>query len=255
MPSSLQPGGGLGTRDGVVLGGRPLASILNGLLHFFSYWLLLRRSRTAIVRAGGFRLVVPPTVFHPRHFLTSEFFARFIARLDLAGKRVADVGTGSGILALTAARTGAVHVDAIDINPNAARAAAQNARENGLSKAVSAICSDLFSEVPAGLRYDVIVTNPPYFAGEPLDLADRAWHAGPAWRDMRPLFEQARSRLAPGGRIYMVISSRADLDLVTALISRADLHCHIVEQRANLIESFIIYELSPKQHGEAKNPN
>jgi ribosomal protein L11 methylase PrmA len=40
-------------------------------------------------------------VFHPRWFITSEFFASFISRL---GKRVADVGTGSGILALAAVR-------------------------------------------------------------------------------------------------------------------------------------------------------
>jgi release factor glutamine methyltransferase len=59
------------------------------------------------VRAAGFTLVVYPTVFHPKLFLTSEFFARFLATANLEGKRVADVGTGSGILALAAARAGA----------------------------------------------------------------------------------------------------------------------------------------------------
>src|SRR5206468_2516633 len=39
-----------------------------------------------------------PHVFHPRWFLTSEFFAGFIGHLDLSGQSVADVGTGSGIL-------------------------------------------------------------------------------------------------------------------------------------------------------------
>jgi release factor glutamine methyltransferase len=74
---------------------------------------------------------VPPTVFHPRYFLTSKFFAEFISDLDLVGKRVADVGTGSGTLALAAARAGGASVVARDINPHAALAAAQNAVANG----------------------------------------------------------------------------------------------------------------------------
>jgi SAM-dependent methyltransferase len=84
-----------------------------------------------VARVAGFRLTVRPTVFHPRYFLTSEFFANFLSDIDLTGKRVADVGTGSGILALAAARAGAASVVALDINPNAAKVAAENAHANG----------------------------------------------------------------------------------------------------------------------------
>jgi release factor glutamine methyltransferase len=95
---------------------------------------------------GRFPSDVRPTVFHPRYFLTSEFFANFLlASLDLTGKRVADVGTGSGILALAAARVGAANVVAIDINPNAAEAAAENAHANGLGRRIMAVGSDLLS--------------------------------------------------------------------------------------------------------------
>src|SRR5215813_8959512 len=100
---------------------------LRSTIHFLSYHFILKRRTTRRTRAAGFRMIVRPTVFHPRYFITSEFFASFIDRLDLSGKRVADVGTGSGILALAAARAGATHVTAIDVNPNAALAAAQNA--------------------------------------------------------------------------------------------------------------------------------
>jgi SAM-dependent methyltransferase len=126
-----------------------------------------------VTRAAGFRLIVPPTVFHPRWFLTSEFFASFIAELDLSGKRVADIGTGSGILALTAARAGAASVVAIDVNPNAARAAVENAQQNGLSDIVSGVCSNLLTALAPEPLFDVILSSPPSFAGEPRDLADR----------------------------------------------------------------------------------
>ncbi len=86
-------------------------------------------------------------VFHPRYFLTSAFFARFLLDLDLSGKRVADVGTGSGILALAAARAGAASVLALDINPHAAQAAVENAHSNGFGDSISAIGSNLLSAV------------------------------------------------------------------------------------------------------------
>lgn len=81
-----------------------LRRLFRSTIHFFSYHLILKRQRTSVTRAAGFHLVVRPTVFHPRYFLTSEFFATFIARLDLNGKCVADICTGTGILALACAR-------------------------------------------------------------------------------------------------------------------------------------------------------
>ena len=220
--------------------------LLRNVTHFLSYHLILKRRRTTVVRAAGFELVVRPTVFHPRFFLTSEFFAGFLERLDLEGKRVADVGTGSGIIALAAARAGAASVVALDINPNAARAALENARANGLDGRVSAVCSNLLSALAPRQQFDVILSNPPYFPDEPLDLADRAWNAGPGYRDIAPLFEQARARLAHGGVMYLLISSESDFGLLGSLIERAGFRARLVQERSILIESMVIYELRPK---------
>jgi HemK-related putative methylase len=219
--------------------------LLDDVVHFFSYWLILARRTTRTSYAAGLHLTVPPTVFHPRFFLTSEYFAAFIAGLDLAGKRVVDVGTGTGILALAAARSGAASVLAIDINPKAAEAAAENASANGLAARVTAVCSDLFCGVAPQLRFDVILSNPPFFSGEPRDLADRAWNAGPGCRDIAQLFEQARARLAPSGVMYMILSSHADLRLFDVLIEQAGLRSRIAARRSILIESMLIYELRP----------
>src|SRR5215831_19540509 len=102
--------------------------LLRTAIHLLSYHFILTRRRTTVACVAGFRLTVRPTVFHPRYFLSSKFFANFLSGIDLVGKRVADVGTGSGILALAAARAGAASVVALDINPNAAMAAASSRR-------------------------------------------------------------------------------------------------------------------------------
>ncbi len=153
--------------------------------------------------------------------MTSKFFASFLGSLDLAGKRVADVGTESGIFALAAARAGAANVVAIDINPNAVAAAAENAHANGLGKRVMAVGSDLLSALTPRPLFDVIVSSPPSFAGEPRDVADRAWYAGPNYTDVASLFHEARDRLAPGGCLYVLFSTDSDLEQLGDLISDA----------------------------------
>lgn len=229
---------GSGTRQGLA------RHLLRLIVHRLSYHFIYARRRTRTARAAGFRLTVRPTVFHPGWFLTSEYFAEFLGTIDLAGKHVAEVGTGSGVLALAAARAGAARVLAIDINPNAAQSAAENARANGLGDRVQALCSNLLSAVASQPTFDVIISSPPSFPGEPLDLADRAWHAGPGYRDIVDLFEQARERLAPGGCMYVLFSSDSDLDLMGTLARRAGFRARLIGKRSILIEHFLLYELT-----------
>jgi release factor glutamine methyltransferase len=224
----------------------PFRRFLRGFIHFFSYHLILSRKSIRTTKAAGFRLTVRPTVFHPRFFISSERFAEFIDGLDLKGKRVIDIGTGSGILALAAARAGADYVLAADINPNASLSAAENARANGLGDRVAGVCSNLLSALAPRPLFDVILSSPPKHAGEPRDLADRGWHAGPAYRDVVDLFDQARDRLKPGGRIYVMVSSDSDLDLFGARIEQARFRARLAAEYSILFESFIVYELTPQ---------
>jgi methylase of polypeptide subunit release factors len=216
---------------------------MRGFIFLFSYHVVLSRKSIRKVRAAGFHLTVRPTVFHPRFFVSSERFASFIDGLDLAGKRVLDVGTGTGILALAAARAGASAVVAADINPNAALNAVENARSNGLGERVTSVCSNLLAALAPRPLFDVILSSPPKHAGEPRDLTDRGWHAGPAFRDVASLFDQARERLKPGGRLYVMVSSDSDLDLFGKLIDKAGFTAKLAREYSILIESFIIYEL------------
>jgi methylase of polypeptide subunit release factors len=157
---------------------------------------------------------------------------------------VVDVGTGSGILGLAAARAGAARVLGLDVNSNAVETAIHNAKANGLDGRFSAACSDLFAAVPPGERFDVIISSPPSFPGEPRDLADRAWHAGDDYRLIAALFEQARERLAPGGRMYVLLSSDSDLDLFGQRIAKANFRARLAAERSIYIEKLLLYELT-----------
>ena len=222
----------------------PMRQALRNTLHYLSYHFVLNRQQTQTARSAGFRLTVLPTVFHPSYFISSEAFARFLGGLNLAGQTAADIGTGTGILALAAARAGAETVIAADINPNAAQCAAENAEANGLGGRVKGLCCDLFAAVAPKPIFDVIISSPPKHAGKVRDLADAGWHAGAGNKNIASIFEQARDRLKPGGRFYLMISSDSDLDLYGRLIAEAGFKAKLALEHSIFFESFLLYELT-----------
>jgi len=225
-----------------------------GLLHFIGYYALLKRPGTRLARVAGFELTIRPTVYDPRYYRAPAFFAEFIDELDLAGKTVADVGTGSGLQALAAARAGASTVVAIDINPNAVVTAAANARANGFGHRVFSVASNLFSAITPRIKFDVILSNPPFCEGKAWDVADRAWRAGPGYRDITPLFDQARRRLARDGIMYLILSSHTDLAFIEAVVRQAGFAARVISERRVLLERLVIYQLRPAMNaGEFEN--
>ena len=219
--------------------------IIESALHVVGYYTLLKRPGTRRTRAAGFELTIRPTVYDPRFHRAPLYFAGFIDALNLSDKRVADLGTGSGIQALAACRAGASTVVAIDVNPNAATTAAANARANGFQDRVFPVASNLFSAIAPEPQFDVIFTNPPFCAGAAWDVADRAWRAGRQYEGIASLFDQARERLRPDGIIYLILSSQSDLEQVGALVRRAGFGARIAAQRRVFLETLIIYALRP----------
>ncbi len=78
---------------------------------------------------------------------------RFLERSVRGGERVLDYGCGSGILGIAAAKLGASSVDAVDVDEDALRTAAENARDNGVRLRLS-----LPEELAPG-DYDLVVSN------------------------------------------------------------------------------------------------
>ena len=97
--------------------------------------------------------IAPGLAFGTGSHPTTALCLEWLARHELAGKRIIDYGAGSGILGLAAARLGAAEVIAVDNEPQALVAARANAELNGLD--VTAVAP---GELPDG-KVDVIVAN------------------------------------------------------------------------------------------------
>ncbi len=89
---------------------------------------------------------------------TTRHCLEAIERLVTAGDRVVDLGCGSGILAIAAARLGAEQVVALDVDSQAIQLATDNINRNGVSSQVRLIQGSL-SEVPSPAEFDLIVAN------------------------------------------------------------------------------------------------
>jgi methylase of polypeptide subunit release factors len=165
-----------------------------------------RYDQYRVERVRGLSLLVIPGVSNPRILRTGAFFAEALASRPIGeNTRVLDLGTGSGVCALQAARR-TRSVIAIDINEAAVRCTRINAVMNRMDSRVDARCGDLFAPVP-GMTFDLVLFNPPFCLGMPRDPRDAAWRSA----DLPQRFAQELGAyLAPGGEALLLLSSWGD---------------------------------------------
>ncbi len=134
------------------------------------------------------------------------------------GMRILEVGCGSGIVSIHAAKEGA-RVTSVDINPKAVELTKKNAAK--MEAPIDAVfLSDLFENVEG--KFDRILFNLPYLPveeGEVEGMISKAWAGGPDGMGPFPrLVEECPRYLNPGGKLVVVVSSLMDQDKLKSVI-------------------------------------
>ena len=127
----------------------------------------------------GSEFYVDERTIVPRSPIGELIMQKFAGLIDHEPKRILDMCTGSGCIAIACAQQFLeAEVDAVDLSLAALDVAQINIERHGLAGRVFPISSDLFSDIPQD-KYDLIVTNPPYVDEEDLDDMPQEFHFEP----------------------------------------------------------------------------
>lgn len=185
----------------------------------------LRKERS--YRYNDISVRILPGVFHPGFFVSSRFLLSFLAKQDLKGSTFLDVGSGSGILSVMAARKGA-NVTAIDLSPEAINNSRLNANRNSVS--INVIQSDLFDNLK-NQKFDWIVINPPFYARRPENDADRAWYCGENFEYFTKLFSSLNSVIHSKTCAIMVLTKGAKVEQIVSIGASFGFELKVIQEK------------------------
>ncbi|MCY0855463.1 50S ribosomal protein L3 N(5)-glutamine methyltransferase [Cupriavidus sp. D39] len=167
----------------------------------------------------GLRFYVDSRVIVPRSFvgeLLHEGLEPWVGDSAEIGP-VLELCTGSGCLPIIAAHVWPkARIDAVDISPDALAVARRNVADYKMEDRISLYEGDLYAPLPAGAKYDVILTNPPYVNETSMQALPAEYQAEPrialAGGDdgmdvVRRIIAGAKAHLNPGGALVVEIGN------------------------------------------------
>lgn len=195
---------------------------------------------------GHIRMTVPA-----RHFgvSTDSMVLADFCRIP-RGSRVLDLGCGCGLVSLLLlGGDPSLTVCGVELQPEAAQQAKENAVQNGLSARFTVVCGDLreaHDAIPAG-RFDCAVSNPPYYppsSGRVCRDESFAVARSELYCPLDALCRAAARALRWGGRFFLVHKPERLADLMTALrAARLEpKRLQLVQHRASAPPSLVLLE-------------
>ena len=193
---------------------------------------------------GDLKLVIENTVYEPAE--DSFLLAKYAAKLK---GNILEIGTGSGIVALSAATADAGNcVLGADINPAAVECAKANAKRNGISNC-EFIESDLFSEVSKGRKFDAILFNPPYLPTTKRhrlvnEMENAAYDGGKSGLNVFMRFvKDTPTYLVQGGKVAVIATSLGGgVEMTTLALKKHIGATRVISQESFFFEKIVLLE-------------
>ena len=199
-------------------------------------------SKNRVYTYKDIRLIIPPSVFHPRFFFSTKILLKYISQLDLQKKSFLELGAGSGLISIYAAKKNA-NVTATDINPVAIEYLKKNQARNNVR--LNIISSDLFQSI-SSQSFDIIAINPPYYKKNSKTNADYAWYCGENGEYFQKLFCGLKQYIHRESIVLMILSEDCDILMITQLALDNNLNLQIMSERKIAWEKNNIYKIKPE---------
>ena len=188
---------------------------------------------------GNIKLEIPPEVFHPGFFTSTQFLLQSVKKLSVRGKTFLELGAGNGLISIYAAKQDA-KVTATDINPVAVEYLRINSSQN--KTLINVILSDLFENI-SPQAFDIIAINPPYYKKDPQTLIDHAWYCGENGEFFFDLFNQLPAYIHGRSEVIMVLCEGCDMKMIEGAARQNGFKLNCVETKQGLIEKNFIYKI------------
>lgn len=214
--------------------------VLKNIVDFTYKPLLVKYlSKTRQYRYKDIQLQIMPQVFHPGFFFSTQLLLNYINTLQLDNKKFLELGCGSGLIAIAAAKRGAM-VTATDINLIAVESLKTNSAKNNVT--LSIMESDLFLQLPQQ-QFDIIAINPPYYKKQPITAADHAWYCGENGEYFSALFSGLGDYMHETTTVLMVLFDGCDLHMIKTYAAENNFTLEVVHRKRNLLEENFIYQI------------
>ncbi len=207
------------------------------LLFPINKWYSSSERKTII---DGISIKVNPGVFHPALFFSTKYLLGWLKRQALQNLTVIELGAGSGLLSIYAAKQNAI-VTAIDISENTCNNVKENCEKNDVS--VKIIQSDLFTDIP-WQQFDLILINPPYYPKNPITENEYAWFCGENFEYFHKLFFQMKQFVNARSKAIMVLSEDCNLGVIESLALKNGFKWQMIERKKIWFEENYLFEIS-----------